>query len=85
MEPEELIERIKLTLETELPGAKADISFNSDTNKIGGRVIWDGFQGYNARRRQARIFRILRRHITMTQANDISYIFSYTPDQYASI
>ena len=73
---------IKQTLEKELPGAKAEISRDPDSEKVGGRVIWAGFQGGTARQRQERIFRPLRRQITPAQAREISFIFSYTPYEY---
>lgn len=79
MATEQLIKQI---LEKDLPEAKIEISRDPDSEKVGGRVIWEGFQGYNARQRQDRVFRLLRRQITMTQAKDISYIFTYTPNEY---
>ena len=78
----EIEQIIKQTLEKELPGAKAEIALNSDTEKVGGRVIWEGFQGCNARQRQEKVFRSLRRELTPTQVRGISYIFTYTLYEY---
>lgn len=77
-------QEIKELLERELPGAYVEVARDADSGKIGGRVIWEGFVGYNSRRRQDRVFSLLRRNLdgAQTRAN-ISYIFTYTPDEYA--
>ena len=79
----ELEGQIREILTQELPGVVVGIELNPDTDKIGGHVIWPGFAGLNARRRQDRIFRVIRRRISATVAREnVSYIFSYTPDEY---
>ena len=77
-------QQIKEILERELSGARAEIERNQDTGKVGGRIIWEGFAGYDSLRRQNRIFSLLRRSLSAAQAQaDISYLFTYTPDEYA--
>ena len=74
--------QIKGILEQELPDSQVVIDRDADTGKVGGRVIWEGFAGYNSLRRQKRIFSLLRRKISSAEASNISFIFSYTPEEY---
>jgi acid stress-induced BolA-like protein IbaG/YrbA len=79
----ELEEQIRALLERELPGAVVDIRRAEDTDKIGGHVIWEGFAGYDSRKRQNRVFGLLRRNMSAAEAQDnLSYIFTYTPAEY---
>jgi|GEM_PF-2587519 len=75
-------QQIKAILERDLPEARAEIARDADTDKVGGRVIWKGFAGYNSLRRQNRIFALLRRQLSIAEAKDISFIFTYTPEEY---
>ena len=80
----ELEEQIKTLLEGELPGASAQVERDEETGKIGGHIIWDGFEGYNSLKRQNRIFGLLRRNLNASQLQaNLSYIFTYTPAEYA--
>lgn len=71
-------QHIKELLELDMPGAQVEIKRDADTGKIGGRVIWEGFAGNNSLRRQNRIFRLLRRHLSTSETQDIDYIFTHT-------
>ena len=75
-------QQIEDILRRELPDAQVDIERDADTGKIGGRVIWKGFAGYKSLRRQTRIFSLLRRQLSASEAQNISFIFTYTPDEY---
>ena len=75
-------QQIENILKSELPDAQVVIERDEDTGKVGGRVIWAGFAGYKSLQRQNRIFGLLRRQISTSQAQDISFIFTYTPDEY---
>ena len=75
-------QQIKDILKRELPDAQVDIERDADTGKVGGRVIWKGFAGYKSLRRQTRIFSLLRQQLSTSQTQDISFIFTYTPDEY---
>ena len=68
-----------------LPQSQVLVERDSDTGKVGGRVIWSGFEGYTSLRRQNRIFSLLRRSLTTSDARDISFIFTYTPAEYESL
>jgi acid stress-induced BolA-like protein IbaG/YrbA len=76
-------QQIKDILARELPGVRVEVELNQDTGKVGGRVIWEGFAGYNSRRRQNRVFSLLRRNLNAAQAQaNISYLFTYTPAEF---
>jgi acid stress-induced BolA-like protein IbaG/YrbA len=75
-------QQITEILERELPNSQVEVTRDEDTGKVGGRVIWKGFAGYNSLRRQERIFGLLRRSLSAADAKDISFIFSYTPDEF---
>ena len=78
-------QQIKEILERELPSAHAEIERDSDSEKIGGRVIWEGFAGFTSLRRQDRIFKLIRRQLSKADEQKISFIFTYTPDEYESV
>ena len=77
-----LEQQIKGILELGLAGAEAFIDRDSESGKVGGRVIWPGFAGSTSLRRQSRIFGLLRKKLKSDESMDISFIFSYTPDEY---
>ncbi|MCW3098399.1 MAG: hypothetical protein JWL77_4017 [Chthonomonadaceae bacterium] len=78
-------QQIKEILEGDLPGAQVEIERDADTGKVGGRVIWEGFAGYNSLRRQNRIFSLLRRQLSTAEAQNIDYIFTYTSPEFEQI
>ena len=80
-----LEEQIATILTDNLPGATVEIRREPENGKIGGHVILDGFAGYTSLKRQNRIFGILRRHLSPVQAQEISFIFSYTTDEHADL
>ena len=75
-------QQIEEILKRELPGAQVDIERDADTGMVGGHVIWAGFTGYKSLRRQNRIFSLLRRQLSTADAMNISFIFTYTPEEY---
>lgn len=75
-------QQIEEILKKELDDAQITIERDEETEKIGGRIIWQGFAGYSSLRRQNRIFGLLRRHLTTSDAQTISFIFTYTPAEY---
>ena len=75
-------QQIKTILERELPEAQVEVERDADSEKVGGRIIWKGFAGYNSLKRQNRIFGLLRRQLSPSEAREISFIFTYTPDEY---
>jgi acid stress-induced BolA-like protein IbaG/YrbA len=75
-------QQIREILEADMPGAQVQIERDSETGKVGGRVIWEGFAGHASLRRQNRIFRLLRRHLSMAEAQNIDFIFTYTSNEF---
>ena len=71
-----LEQQIKEILERELPGAQVNVERDPDSEKIGGRVIWQGFAGHTSLRRQRQIFTPLRRQLRAGEAQEISFIFT---------
>ncbi len=80
-----LEQQIKEILERELPGSQVDVERDPDSEKIGGRIIWEGFAGRNSLRRQREIFRALRRQLCRSDEQEISFIFTSTPNEYESL
>ncbi len=78
-------QQISEILKRELPDAQIEIERDADSGKVGGHVVWQGFAGSNSLRRQNRIFSLLRREISTSEAQDISFIFTYTPDEYSQL
>ena len=78
-------QRIKEILERELPDSMVEVDRDSVSGKVGGRIIWKGFYGLDSLRRQKNIFGRLRKHLSWADEQTISFIFSYTPEEYETV
>ena len=76
-----LEQQIKEILERELPGSQVEVERDPDSEKIGGRIIWEGFAGRGSLRRQRQIFSALRRQLRGSDEQAISFIFTSTPNE----
>ena len=76
-----LEQQIKEILEREMPGSRVEVERDSESEKIGGRVTWEGFAGQNSLRRQRKIFGALRRQLRASDEREISFIFTSTPNE----
>jgi acid stress-induced BolA-like protein IbaG/YrbA len=77
-----LEQQIKEILEREMPDAQVQVERDPDSEKIGGRIIWQGFAGHTRLRRQRQIFGALRRQLRAADEREISFIFTYTPNEF---
>ncbi len=77
----ELEQKIKEILERGFIGAQVEAERDIDSEKIGGRIVWKGFTGNNSLRRQNRIHTLLRKDLSRAEMNEISILFTYTPEE----
>lgn len=77
MEPED----VRNELETYFPGAIGCFDRDSGSGKIVGDLVWDQFDNVEFLERQRRVFMRLR-EVFGLDAQQISLIFTYTPDEY---
>ena len=79
---EQLTQQIKEALEQRFSGADADgITWQQNTERIGGLLLWEGFAGLEHLERQRQIWDLLRNRFA-AEAVQVSLIFAYTPHEY---
>ena len=49
--------------------------------RIGGYLIWEGFDGVHFRERQKRIWKVLRQHLSVNEQERITAILALTPNE----
>jgi stress-induced morphogen len=71
-------------LRAAFPDAEFEIDRDATTGKIGGRMVSAAFAGRSFLQRQNRIHNLLRREFG-PEAQELSLIFTYTPQEYAAL
>ena len=66
------------------PGCRTELNLASPSEKVGGFVIWQGFDGQTQKQRQAVLWSHLRTLPLLNQLQ-ISAIFTITEDELASM
>lgn len=74
-------QRIIDVLEKNFAGAVVTLSVDTNSQKFGGVLLWDGFAGHGFLWRQNRLFRVLRRELG-PEAAVVSHIFTYTLNEH---
>lgn len=75
---EELAEEIRAIIENQFEGAQVDIEPISDY-KVGGTVLWDGFDEQRQSDRQQTLWEILRNNLNPQQQMGIATLLTFTP------
>ncbi len=78
---EELIDRLRNLLEAEFPGAEVELEAASPTDKLGGFLIWKGFEGMEQIDRQEKLANVIRSRLPHEDQLRISAILTITPDE----
>lgn len=73
-------QRVAEVLQKNFKGAQVHLDRDPLTERISGRLLWDGFAGHDFLWRQNALFRVLRRELG-PEAQVVSHIFTYTPNE----
>ena len=78
---EELMNRLRNLLEAEFPEAKVELEQASPAEKVGGFLIWSGFDGMEQIERQQRLADVIRSKLSRDDQIRITAILTVTPDE----
>ncbi len=78
---EELIKRLRKLLEAQFPEAKAELEQAFPAEKVGGFLIWRGFDGMEQIDRQQRLSDVIRSELPREDQLRITAILTVTPDE----
>lgn len=71
-------ERVRSTLEGAFPGAKIDLEQASPSDKIGGTLIWDGFENMEQIDRQRQLAKVIREGLSREDQLRVTAILTFT-------
>ena len=81
---ESFLDKLKNLLRSEFPGSREDLEWYPPRNrKVGGALIWDGFQGLEPLDRQRRVWTVLREHLSRDDQLRITAVFTFTPAEWS--
>ncbi len=79
------VTKLRQLLQENLKGADARIDPPSPTGRIGGTVIWDGFEGMDQLDRQNSIWKIIDDNMDQEERRGILLLLTLTPQELATI
>ena len=78
-----LIGDVKQLLSAAFPGAEVHLKRFRPGNRIGGSVVWNGFDGQMQIDRQVRLRDVIDSELPAEQRTQVSFIMTLTPDEEA--
>ncbi|MCK4515194.1 MAG: hypothetical protein KAU31_08050 [Spirochaetaceae bacterium] len=78
---EELMNQLRTLLLAEFPDAEVVLEQASPTEKVGGFLIWSGFDGMEQIDRQQRLAAVIRSKLSRADQLRITAILTVTPDE----
>jgi hypothetical protein len=76
----QLEQKLKSLFDESFPGSETDLD-SRPGERIGGFLIWTGFEGIDQIDRQTQVREILRSHLSPSELERITAIFSLTPTE----
>lgn len=76
---EELIERLSQLLQRQFPGSMPELEQVKPLQKVGGYLLWDGFEDLEQLDRQRKLSRVIREYLSPDDASRITTVFTLTP------
>jgi hypothetical protein len=80
-----LLQRADAILRERFPGAETHLEPSPYNHAIGGYLVWDGFDGVDAKDRQRRMWEVFESEFTEEEMEHITAILTVTPLTYESI
>ena len=77
MEP--LIQRLNQILQQEFPGSIPELEVVKPLQKVGGFLLWDGFDDLDQLDRQRKVSEVIREQLPPHEAVRVTTIFTMTP------
>lgn len=80
-EIEGLMNRLRTILAQEFQGSEPELEIAAPAAKVGGFLIWSGFEGVEQIDRQTQLWDVLRSKLTRPEQLRITAILTLTPDE----
>ncbi len=78
---EALMQKINGVLKSAFPDATAELEQAAPADKVGGLLIWAGFEGMEHIKRQNRLWAVLKKGLTRQEQLRITAILTLTPEE----
>lgn len=75
---DDVAQRIHDALERAFPGAKIELEQASPSSKVGGTLIWDGFENMEQIDRQRRLAEVVRNGLSREDQLRVTAILTFT-------
>ena len=75
-------QHVKSVLAGSFPGAQIDVDRFGGSERVGGHIIWQGFEDLDQVDRQRQVYQTLRRGLG-AETTHISLILAYSPQEWA--
>ena len=82
---ESLLKKVDKLLRRSFPGARTELELLVPEQRITGFVYWPGFEGREQIDRQRRVWDVLRSSLAEDERQQISAVFTLTPEEIAAI
>lgn len=80
---EKLMERLREIFASEFPGSRAELDVWPESDRVGGFLVWRGFQDVEQLDRQRQLERALRKNLTRRERMHVTLIMTATPRELA--
>ena len=80
-----LMQRLEQALASRFEGAQIELKRYRQKNRVGGSVIWDGFEGQAQIDRQTELRRAIDAGLPPEEQLQVSFILTLTPDEAAAV
>lgn len=78
-------EKLKSALVSEFRGAKVQLGQFRSGKRVGGTLVWEGFEGKPQIDRQVELRRVVDKFLGPDEQVQVSFILTVTPEEMASI
>ena len=76
---ERFIQRLTALLKQNFPGAEIELERARPAPRVGGFLIWDGFERMDQTKRQTHVWQVLRESLSAEDQGRITAILTVTP------
>ena len=73
------LQKLKKVLKQEFPSATFDLKRDWHPSRIGGFIIWRGFNGKEFADRQERVWKVIRQHMSKDEQEELATFWTLNP------
>ena len=76
---EALIDKLQELLGNRFPGCEVNLEWGNSNCKVGGEIIWSGFDGMDQIDRQILLWSVVREALTEEEQAALTLVITFTP------